>query len=170
MRLPRRLTALRKSFALRRMGKKSLSIAFSKSCDCSCPIHGKAAHRPLSRQRTQPGYLRRSSGGHGPGRAAGVYRCGFETQGKRIPYRNVSILPAGLNFNETQAHLFVMRDAAAPGFTQKRSTPKRARNQAASAEFGRASTGAPGAPGTGIACLAIDRSQAEKNARVSHLW
>ena len=57
----------------------------------------------------------------------------FETQGKRIPYRNVSILPAGLNFNESQAHLFVMRDAAAQGTTQKRSTPKRARNQAAPA-------------------------------------
>jgi DNA topoisomerase-3 len=57
----------------------------------------------------------------------------FETQGKRIPYRNVSILPAGLNFNESQAHLFVMKDAAAPGSTQKRSTPKRSKNQTASA-------------------------------------
>ena len=45
----------------------------------------------------------------------------FETQGKRIPYRNVSILPAGLNFNESQAHLFVMRDAAAPAASAKRS-------------------------------------------------
>ncbi len=44
----------------------------------------------------------------------------FETQGKRIPYRNVSILPAGLNFNESQAHLFVMRDAAAPTASSKR--------------------------------------------------
>jgi DNA topoisomerase III len=52
----------------------------------------------------------------------------FETQGKRIPYRNVSILPAGLNFNESQAHLFVMRDAAAPG-----TTPKRAKKRAAPA-------------------------------------
>ena len=52
----------------------------------------------------------------------------FETQGKRIPYRNVSLLPAGLNFNESQAHLFVMRDAAAPGLT-----PKRAKKRAAAA-------------------------------------
>ena len=45
----------------------------------------------------------------------------FETQGKRIPYRNVSILPAGLNFNESQTPPFVMRDAAAPvGFSQTR--------------------------------------------------
>ena len=50
----------------------------------------------------------------------------FETQGKRIPYRNVSLLPAGLNFNERHAHLFVMRDAAAPGLT-----PKRAKKRAA---------------------------------------
>jgi DNA topoisomerase-3 len=54
----------------------------------------------------------------------------FETQGKRIPYRNVSLLPAGLNFNESQAHLFVMRDAAAPGLTPKR-TKKRAAATAA---------------------------------------
>jgi DNA topoisomerase-3 len=44
----------------------------------------------------------------------------FETQGKRIPYRNVSILPAGLTFSEQQAHLFVMRDAAAPATSPKR--------------------------------------------------
>jgi len=42
----------------------------------------------------------------------------FETQGKRIPYRNVSILPAGQTFHESQA--LVMRDAAAPGVTAKR--------------------------------------------------
>jgi DNA topoisomerase III len=44
----------------------------------------------------------------------------FETQGKRIPYRNVSILPAGLSFNESQAHLFVMRDAVAPSAADRR--------------------------------------------------
>jgi len=49
----------------------------------------------------------------------------FETQGKRIPYRNVNILPAGLTFNESQAHLFVMRDAAGPATSSKR-TKKRA--------------------------------------------
>jgi DNA topoisomerase III len=43
----------------------------------------------------------------------------FETQGKRIPYRNVSILPSGQSFHESQA--LVMRDAAAPGVTAKRS-------------------------------------------------
>jgi DNA topoisomerase-3 len=55
----------------------------------------------------------------------------FETQGKRIPYRNVSILPAGLNFNESQAHLVVMKDAAAPGASTKRSK-KRTASAAAS--------------------------------------
>ncbi len=44
----------------------------------------------------------------------------FEKQGKRIPYRNVSILPAGLTFNESQALLFVMRDAAAASTSAKR--------------------------------------------------
>jgi DNA topoisomerase III len=44
----------------------------------------------------------------------------FEKQGKRIPYRNVSILPAGLNFREKDAGLFVMRDTAAPVTTSKR--------------------------------------------------
>ncbi len=53
----------------------------------------------------------------------------FETQGKKIPYRNVSILPAGLTFNESQAHLFVMKDAAAPT-----ASPKRSKKRAASAE------------------------------------
>jgi DNA topoisomerase-3 len=55
----------------------------------------------------------------------------FETQGKRVPYRNVSILPAGLNFNESQAHLFVMKDVAAPGAAPKRSK-KRTASPAAS--------------------------------------
>ena len=41
----------------------------------------------------------------------------FEKQGKRIPYRNVSILPAGLNF---EADALVMRDAAAPTAAPKR--------------------------------------------------
>jgi DNA topoisomerase-3 len=53
----------------------------------------------------------------------------FETQGKKIPYRNVSILPAGLNFNESHAHLFVMKDAAAPT-----ASPKRSKKRAAIAE------------------------------------
>jgi DNA topoisomerase-3 len=44
----------------------------------------------------------------------------FEKQGKKIPYRTVSILPAGLNFNETQAASFVMRDAATPAASSKR--------------------------------------------------
>lgn len=34
----------------------------------------------------------------------------FEKQGKRIPYRTVSLLPAGLNFNESHAAHFIMRD------------------------------------------------------------
>jgi DNA topoisomerase-3 len=44
----------------------------------------------------------------------------FEKQGKRIPYRNVSILPAGVNFDQQQAHLLVMRDEAAPAAAPKR--------------------------------------------------
>jgi superfamily II DNA helicase RecQ len=51
----------------------------------------------------------------------------FEKQGKRIPYRNVSILPAGRNFREKEAALFVMRDAAAPAAlpTRRRSVSSR---------------------------------------------
>jgi superfamily II DNA helicase RecQ len=45
----------------------------------------------------------------------------FEKQGKKIPYRTVSILPAGLNFDEQQAASFVMRDAATPAASSKRS-------------------------------------------------
>ena len=44
----------------------------------------------------------------------------FEKQGKRIPYRNVSILPAGRNFHEQEAARFVMRDTAAPVAPSKR--------------------------------------------------
>jgi superfamily II DNA helicase RecQ len=57
----------------------------------------------------------------------------FETQGKRIPYRNVSLLPAGVNFNEEQTHTFVMRDAAACGTSQKRATAKSAKKRVAAA-------------------------------------
>jgi superfamily II DNA helicase RecQ len=48
----------------------------------------------------------------------------FETQGKRIPYRNVSILPAGETFHESE--VLVMRDAAAPGVSAKRSKKRSA--------------------------------------------
>jgi superfamily II DNA helicase RecQ len=44
----------------------------------------------------------------------------FEKQGKRIPYRTVSILPAGLNFDEGQRAAFVMRDAVAAVASPKR--------------------------------------------------
>jgi superfamily II DNA helicase RecQ len=44
----------------------------------------------------------------------------FEKQGKRIPYRTVSLLPAGLNFNETQTAPFIMRDAVAAMASPKR--------------------------------------------------
>ena len=103
----------------------------------------------------------------------------FETQGKRIPYRNVSILPAGLNFNESQAHLFVMRDAAAPAACRQTrekaatvrgvTTPAQGR-LAKPASESRASAGAAGSPGAGIARLAIDRGQTQKHAGLSHLW
>jgi RecQ family ATP-dependent DNA helicase len=44
----------------------------------------------------------------------------FEKQGKRIPYRTVSLLPAGLNFSETQTAPFIMRDAVAAVASPKR--------------------------------------------------
>ncbi len=44
----------------------------------------------------------------------------FEKQGKRIPYRTVSILPAGLNFHESQTAPFIMRDAVAAVASPKR--------------------------------------------------
>jgi DNA topoisomerase III len=44
----------------------------------------------------------------------------FEKQGKRIPYRTVSILPAGLNIDEGQRAAFVMRDAVAAVASSKR--------------------------------------------------
>ncbi len=45
----------------------------------------------------------------------------FEKQGKKIPYRTVSILPGGLNFNEGQSGSFVMRDGVVPAASSKRS-------------------------------------------------
>ena len=54
----------------------------------------------------------------------------FETQGKRIPYRNVSILPSGLNFNESQAQMFVMRDAASAVAPAKRGKKRSADSSA----------------------------------------
>ncbi len=54
----------------------------------------------------------------------------FEKDGKKIPYRNVSILPAGLHFNDTVAARFVMRDtsdlAAAPKRGKKQAGPAQA--------------------------------------------
>ncbi len=44
----------------------------------------------------------------------------FEKQGKKIPYRTVSILPAGLNFHESQSAPFIMRDAVAAVASPKR--------------------------------------------------
>jgi DNA topoisomerase III len=44
----------------------------------------------------------------------------FEKQGKRIPYRTVSLLPAGLNFNKTQTAPFIMRDTVAAVASPKR--------------------------------------------------
>jgi DNA topoisomerase III len=44
----------------------------------------------------------------------------FEKQGKRIPYRTVSLLPAGMSFQEKDAPVFVMRSGAAPAVAAKR--------------------------------------------------
>jgi DNA topoisomerase-3 len=66
----------------------------------------------------------------------------FETQGKKIPYRNVSILPAGLQFNEGQGGGFVMRDAAAPVAAGKRSKG-RASASAAQGKLGKAAADRP---------------------------
>jgi superfamily II DNA helicase RecQ len=45
----------------------------------------------------------------------------FEKEGKRIPYRTVSILPAGLHIDEKQPAAFLMKDAAVPAASAKRS-------------------------------------------------
>jgi superfamily II DNA helicase RecQ len=70
----------------------------------------------------------------------------FEAQGKRIPYRNVSILPAGLTFNESQAHLFVMRDAVDPATSSKRSKKRATMAATAVPAQGRLAKSAPGEP------------------------
>jgi DNA topoisomerase-3 len=44
----------------------------------------------------------------------------FEKQGKQIPYRTVSLTPAGRNVDETMPLLFVMKDAGRPVPKRKR--------------------------------------------------
>ena len=73
----------------------------------------------------------------------------FETQGKRIPYRNVSILPAGLSFDESQAHLFVMRDAAAPAAADKRGKKRTKFAESATTAQGRLAQDRPGKSASG---------------------
>jgi hypothetical protein len=100
----------------------------------------------------------------------------FEKQGKRIPYRTVSILPAGLNFNETQTAPFIMRDAVAAVASPKRgkkgarSRCDAAARQASQAGFREAPAGTAGSPGAGIAGVAFDRGETQKHAGLSHLW
>ena len=65
----------------------------------------------------------------------------FEKQGKRIPYRTVSILPAGLNFDEARAALFVMRDEVAAA-----AAPKRGKGRAAPASPPQGQAAKPEAP------------------------
>ncbi len=50
----------------------------------------------------------------------------FETQGKRIPYRTVSLLPAGLNYRAGQSVGFEMRETVANGAAPKKSKKKAA--------------------------------------------
>ena len=45
----------------------------------------------------------------------------FETQGKRIPYRTVTLLPAGLNYHEGEAVDLEMRETMAAGAVPKKS-------------------------------------------------
>jgi DNA topoisomerase-3 len=57
----------------------------------------------------------------------------FEKEGKRIPYRTVSILPAGLNITEKQTAVFLMKDAAVPTPSAKRSKSRAVPRKAAEA-------------------------------------
>ncbi len=61
----------------------------------------------------------------------------FEKEGKKIPYRNVSILPAGTHFNDTVATRFVMRDMAAVA------TPNTRHKKKANGSSGRATSARP---------------------------
>ena len=70
----------------------------------------------------------------------------FETQGKRIPYRNVSILSAGLTFNESQTHLFVMRDAVALSAADKRGKKRGKFAESYTPAKGRLAKASPGEP------------------------
>src|SRR6202451_200370 len=101
----------------------------------------------------------------------------FEKQGKRIPYRTVSLLPAGLNFNETKTAPFIMRDAVAAVALPKRG--KKGTTVVATLRQGKltkpASVEAPaperqGWLGQGIAGLAFDGGETQKHAGLSHLW
>ncbi len=76
----------------------------------------------------------------------------FEKQGKKIPYRNVSILPAGTHFNDTVAARFVMRD-----MSDLATAPKRGKKSAASAK-------AP-AKGRGQAAK-VEQPPSEREARL----
>ena len=53
----------------------------------------------------------------------------FETGGRKIPYRNVSILPAGLSFQMNEAHILQMKDSADSDVS-----PKTSKRRAAKAE------------------------------------
>ena len=92
----------------------------------------------------------------------------FETQGKRIPYRTVSLLPAGLNFREGQAVPFEMRETvtapAHPGKAKQKDLPAwGSKKQARGSIYGPA-----GSPGAGVAGLETLRGKAQEHARLSH--
>ncbi len=84
----------------------------------------------------------------------------FEKQGKKIPYRTVSLLPGAANFDE-QATRFVMRNAPAPALPGKRS--KGGKGLAASPGQGKlpkvargcTSLRTAGPPGNSLARLAV---------------
>jgi superfamily II DNA helicase RecQ len=76
----------------------------------------------------------------------------FETQGKRIPYRTVSLLPPGLTFHESQTAPFIMRDAVAAVASSKRG--KKGKAVAAPRP------GKPGRPGS------VEAAPPERQARL----
>ena len=65
----------------------------------------------------------------------------FEKEGKQIPYRTVSLTPAGRATNETTPVLFVMKEAARP-VSKRKPTKKAGKSKGSRATAVRTQTGA----------------------------
>ncbi len=70
----------------------------------------------------------------------------FETQGKRIPYRNVNILPAGLTFNEEPGSSVCDARCGGPSTSSKRSKKRATFGASAVPAQGRLAKSASGEP------------------------